>query len=442
MRLSKSIRRIRNTRFSKELWFSLKIVIIYILIGILYIVLSDAALFRIVSVDLFFRFNILMDSFFVIVTALILHSYIYHSLITLRNSEKELKATKETLESFINHTTDPIIMVDLQGTILKVNKAFEQMFGWAAEEIVGRVSPLVHDELRDEEQKLRQIVSSGGQVTGYETIKKRKDGSQVDVSETFSPVRDAAGNIYAFANIIRDITERKRVMEEERKRAEEALKDAEKLKYIYMERERLARDLHDTVAQDIAYANMQLKFITKRVGVIDTAELRKSLHAIYTVLEQGFSELRQTLYNMNHVADLGTFLRDTLDLFEKRTGIATNLQLEGLPDNLDVHFITQVSRIIQETLNNIRKHANATWVDIRIIYTKTQLQIQISDNGCGFDVNGVDNNRHFGLRSIRERCQEIKGNAEVNSIVDKGTQWTFVFNLDHSILNQFLLCEK
>jgi PAS domain S-box-containing protein len=414
----------------------------YIILGILYVILSDATLFRIVSPDSIFRFNIMMDSIFVIITTLMLHSFIYHSLIALRHSEKELKATKETLESFINHTTDPIIMVDLQGTILKVNKAFEQMFGWSAEEVVGRISPLLHDEFKDEEQKLRQIVSSGGQVTGYETIRKRKDGSQVDVSETFSPVRDAAGNIYAFANIIRDITERKRAMEKEHKRAEEALRDAEKMKYIYMERERLARDLHDTVAQDIAYANMQLKFITKRVGIIEIAELRKSLHAIYSILEQGFSELRQTLYNMNHVADLGIFLRDTLTLFEKRTGIVTDLQLEGLPDNLDVHFITQVSRIIQETLTNIRKHANATRVDIRIIYTKAQLQIQISDNGCGFDVNGVDTNHHFGLRSIRERCQQIKGNAEVNSIVDKGTQWTFVFNLGRSVLNQFRLCEE
>ncbi|MGG2065716.1 PAS domain S-box protein [Bacillus sp. S14(2024)] len=144
--------------------------------------------------------------------------------------ECELKTTKELLESFVNNNIDAIIISDREGHILQVNKAFETIFGWSLQEVIGKKLPCVPDFLMDESiEIIRNILSGKSTMTRLETIKQRKNGDLIDVSITISPILDVRGNIMALSAICRDISERKQA-EKERQQLYQQLQESE-LKY-------------------------------------------------------------------------------------------------------------------------------------------------------------------------------------------------------------------
>ncbi|RBW68302.1 PAS domain S-box protein [Bacillus taeanensis] len=148
----------------------------------------------------------------------------------LKRVEEELWATKERLKSFINHNTDAIIIFDLKGHILQANKAYEEIFGWSAQEILGVKLPCVPDFLMDQAQEtIQKIIFGEPAITKRETVRQRKDGSLIDISMTLSPILDSKRNVIALSAIYRDITERKQV-ERELHQLHQQLKESE-MKY-------------------------------------------------------------------------------------------------------------------------------------------------------------------------------------------------------------------
>jgi PAS domain S-box-containing protein len=114
------------------------------------------------------------------------------------------------LTSIVENSSDAIISKDLNGTVTSWNRAAERIFGYAAEEMTGQpILKLIPDDRHDEEPGILERVRRGEQVTQYETVRRRKDGTLIDVSLTISPVMDAKGSIVGASKIARDITERK-----------------------------------------------------------------------------------------------------------------------------------------------------------------------------------------------------------------------------------------
>ena len=144
--------------------------------------------------------------------------------------ECELRATKERLESFINHNVDAIIIVDRERHVLQVNNAYEKMFGRSSQEIIGKKANSIPDFLMGESlRNIQKVLSKESGITRLETVRQRKDKSLVDVSLTISPILDVKGNVIALSAIYRDISERKQA-ERERQRLHQQWKDSE-LKY-------------------------------------------------------------------------------------------------------------------------------------------------------------------------------------------------------------------
>ncbi|WP_223067545.1 PAS domain S-box protein [Paenibacillus caui] len=130
--------------------------------------------------------------------------------ITMRKqAEDELRTTKERLESFLMNNADAIWLVDCEEVVLETNPAFERLFQWRSEEIINKRLPIVPEYLRDQITELHRQVLSGRSITGYETVRLRKDGSLVETSLTLSPVRDTNGHIIGIAGTCRDISEKK-----------------------------------------------------------------------------------------------------------------------------------------------------------------------------------------------------------------------------------------
>src|SRR6185503_5037418 len=115
----------------------------------------------------------------------------------------------------VETTDDAVISKDLNGIITSWNPAAERLYGYKAEEVIGKpVAVLIPAEWPDEESKILARIRRGERIDHYETVRVAKDGRRLDVSLTVSPIHEATGRIVGASKIARDITEQKRTQEE------------------------------------------------------------------------------------------------------------------------------------------------------------------------------------------------------------------------------------
>ncbi|MBX9772938.1 MAG: PAS domain S-box protein [Xanthobacteraceae bacterium] len=129
------------------------------------------------------------------------------------------------LASIVESSDDAIISKDLNGIVSSWNKAAERIFGYTAEEAIGRhITFLIPAERHPEESGIIDAIRRGEHIDHYETVRRRKDGTEIDVSLTVSPIRNASGHVVGASKIARDVTEQKRALEIVRK-ADKELRD-------------------------------------------------------------------------------------------------------------------------------------------------------------------------------------------------------------------------
>ncbi len=116
-------------------------------------------------------------------------------------------------------------------------------------------------------------------------------------------------------------------------------------------------------------------------------------------------------------------LAETVESFQRRTGQGIELQVEGLYTRLPAHQESEVLQILQEALHNIELHAGATRTVVRFLRSATQLELEVRDNGRGFDLRSVAIGRpgHFGLEIMRQRAERIGGRLAIESRPGVGT---------------------
>ena len=123
----------------------------------------------------------------------------------------------QRLASIVESSDDAIVSKDLDGTITSWNRGAERLFGYKAEEIIGKsVTILIPTDRLDEEPQIIERVRRGERIDHFDTVRRRKDGSLIDISLTVSPIKDANGRIIGASKIARDITERKRAHEQQK----------------------------------------------------------------------------------------------------------------------------------------------------------------------------------------------------------------------------------
>jgi PAS domain S-box-containing protein len=139
-------------------------------------------------------------------------------------SERKLFLVSQGLAAIVDNSDDAIVSKDLEtGTIQTWNEAATRMYGYTADEAIGRkIDMVIPNDRLDEERDLRGAIARGEQIQHYETVRQNKDGNLIEVSLSISPVRDASGRIVAAARIARDISQRKK-LEQERERATDLL---------------------------------------------------------------------------------------------------------------------------------------------------------------------------------------------------------------------------
>lgn len=197
------------------------------------------------------------------------------------------------------------------------------------------------------------------------------------------------------------------------------------------ERARLSRDLHDGISQWLVSIKLQVESgIAKLVAQSNKPEVaRASFDRAANQLNDVLGEVRRISHDLRPALldDLG--LAAALDHltreFSENTGIATKFEVDGAIDGLTDVANTVFFRIAQETLTNIKRHANATNVVVRLAGDKNDVKLAVSDDGIGFDVAGIAQHpkRGIGLRNMHERVNAIGGKLELLSS-SEGTQVT------------------
>ncbi|MGF7185905.1 signal transduction histidine kinase [Desulfitispora alkaliphila] len=191
---------------------------------------------------------------------------------------------------------------------------------------------------------------------------------------------------------------------------------------IVEERNRIARELHDGLAQALGFSNFKLKQISRK---INNEEYKNEFKKINEVLDEAYDDVRQHIFglkmNMELEKNFYNIVRNMTEKFQRENNIQVQVSLEGNENKIPFNIKVQMARVIQEALTNVRKHANAKKVKVSIEVNKDVIMLIVEDDGCGFsELNFVEGN-NFGLASMKQRIELVEGEFKVVSVPGKGT---------------------
>ncbi|KEO84841.1 PAS domain-containing sensor histidine kinase [Tumebacillus flagellatus] len=294
----------------------------------------------------------------------------------MKQSEEELRKTKERLEAFISNSADAIWMIDLDDRLLQVNPAFESLFGWTEAEVLGRNLPIVPDFLADEIEEIHRKIKAGARISGYETQRLCKDGRLIHVSATLSPVRNTQGEVIGVSGTCRDITQNKQ--------SEEMLIQTEKLS--------IAGQLAAGLAHEIRNPLTALKGFVKLMSLSQKGQ-SKYLDVMESELERIEMIVSELLVLAKPQASvfkrrrIEAILQDVLTLSETQA-ILHNVQIqpefaEGLPEiDCDENQMKQV--FINFIKNAIEAMpGGGTLRMFASLAGQTHIRVRVQDEGTG-----------------------------------------------------------
>jgi two-component system, NarL family, nitrate/nitrite sensor histidine kinase NarX len=190
------------------------------------------------------------------------------------------------------------------------------------------------------------------------------------------------------------------------------------------ERGFIARELHDSIAQSLAFLKIQMGLLRSDIRSGEPTRIEHTLAELDAGIQESTGDVRELLLHFRtrtNTEDIAPALRTTVQKFEHQTGLKAHLEIEGegLPLPADVQV--QVLHVVQEALSNVRKHARAreVWVEVQ---QAPPWRVEVRDDGCGFEPGGEGPDQtHVGLRIMRERAQRIGATVEVASVPGSGT---------------------
>ena len=321
----------------------------------------------------------------------------------------------EALNSpFFANSPDAIVVVDSEGTIVAANQQVLGLLGHVHDAVVGAaVESLVPAELRKLHESHRATYANEprrrSMGAGLKLKALHRDGSEIPVDIALSPFRadDADYTIAA----IRDATQRIQ--------AETALSQADEWRAIIDDRQRIARDLHDTVIQDIFAAGMGLQALQRR---IDDEDLRHHLGSSVDHLDSVITRLRKVIFNLTHgdeTEPLETAVRRLAVEARNGSNLELGIQVTSevpLPARTQEHLLAT----IQEAMSNAVRHASASRVDVTVKAADGVCCLTVVDDGVGMP-DAAATRPGFGLTNMLNRAQVLGGSCDITSQPDAGT---------------------
>lgn len=344
----------------------------------------------------------------------------------LKMAFEENRAMKEHLESFINHTTDAIHVVDLDGRTTQVNRAFEELFGYEAEVAVGQVLPLVPEHLMEEEQLSLEQLQGGKTLTARETLRVTSSGEWIAVSATTSPIRDKHGEIRAIASITRDMTSRNKM--------EELLRRSEKLTTVGQLAAGVAHEIRNPLTTLRGFLQLQLQ--TKKLNAQHVDLMLSEIDRINLIVGE-FLILAKPQATRFEEKDVRFILGDVISLLDSQAHLC-NIEFITVFEKAECRISCEENQLKQVFINVLKNAIEAMPRGGQITMEIRQedphhVHISITDEGIGIPEDRIpmlgnpfytdkDKGTGLGIMVSQRIIQSHHGTLEIQSKVDVGTK--------------------
>jgi PAS domain S-box-containing protein len=292
------------------------------------------------------------------------------------------------LAAIVESSDDAIVGKDLDGIVFSWNRAAERIFGYTAEEMIGRpIRLLIPADRQSEEDEVLARVRRGDRVDHFDTFRRRKDGTLVPISLTVSPIRDAEGVVVGASKIARDVTERKQA-EEERTRLLMIAQDASRLKDEFLAT--LSHELRTPLNAILGYTRMI------RSGLVAEDKMQRALDTI----DRNATSLTEIIEDVLDVSriisgklrlnvrsvDLPSLIREGLDTVRPAAELR-GIRIESILDSGDAPVFGDPERV-QQVLWNLTSNAvkfteRGGRVQVRLERVNSHVELVVSDTGIG-----------------------------------------------------------
>ncbi len=342
-----------------------------------------------------------------------------------KQTEEEIRRLSKV---FLDGTI-PTIIEDLDGIIQDLNDEAVNAYGWTREELIGKpIKILVPEERHEQANELLNRCKAGEQIRNVEGIRKKKDGTEIQVLLTLSLLTGEGNTFTGIATVATDISERelarKRIALHQENLAmlsNELTMAEEKV------RRRLAISVHDKLGQSLALANFKINELNK---LTKNSEHKKINAEIISFIAEAINESRNITYELSppvlYEMGLTSAISWKLDDIEKNNIIKTSLTDQSKSYKLEEKLQIILYRTINELLQNVIKHSKADNINVSFKLLTNDYRITVADNGIGFDLKATRDKaisqKKFGLFSIIERIKYIGGTVEINTAPNRGTK--------------------
>jgi PAS domain S-box-containing protein len=333
----------------------------------------------------------------------------------LRDQEKELRLITDALPVCIFYT-------DANQCYQFVNQTCEVWFGRSRDQILGKrnYEILGEEAYQAVEMYIKQALE--GQITTYEVALSYSSGKK-HISAIYIPDFDHNAQVRGYYGLIIDISEQRNAALRERKRAEEAS--------ILEERNRMAREIHDTLAQSFTGILVQIGAATQVIED-DLEATQAHLEIIEELARIGLAEARRSVTALRpqllEEGDLHSALHRLVTQMRAAADTALIYKIIGTSFPLPAEVENNLLRIGQEALTNAIKYANAREIRVELVYEAMQCILCVKDDGRGFGVGSIPSADGFGLLGMSERAERIGAQLTIGSQPGQGTEIIVVVN--------------
>jgi PAS domain S-box-containing protein len=318
-------------------------------------------------------------------------------------------------KAVLQQMNEGLFVLDLQGRIVDVNPMTASVLRINENSLRGKA---LTEAMPINAELIKQLEN---QETNPIEITLKKDNSTRQYNLNMTKLKGRHDEFVGKLLLLHDITEQKR--------AQVQLLKQQRVLATLQERDRLARELHDGIGQILGYVSLQAQTALKWVRDGNKNKAESLMERILEVAKDAHADVRESILSLRTGSDPDwsfiPALKKYVDRFQINYGIQAELSIpdEIIDNTFDPAAGVQLLRVIQEAMNNCRKHSGAHILKVVVELDGNKAFITVSDDGHGFDPDRVERegNGHFGLAFMRERMEQIGGSLKIDSAPGGGT---------------------
>lgn len=341
-------------------------------------------------------------------------------------ADQALRVSEERYRALYNDNPSMYFTVDPEGVVLSVNRFGAEELGYAVDELLKRpVFMVCHQEDQAAaRQHLEACLAQPNKVHQWEIRMIRKDSDEIWVRESARAIELPDQRVIILV-VCENITERKRA-EVHIRESHQRLRNLAARLHAVREEERtlIAREIHDELGQVLTGLKIDLSWMMNRLPK-SWKTLPERVRSMISIVDTTLHSTRQLSARLRPpmLDDLGleAAIEWQVEEFAARTGCKCDLRVDDEACGFDADRETAIFRILQESLTNVARHADASRVEVKLSPINGQVVLEVRDNGSGITEDAISGSGSLGLIGMRERAEALGGEVQIRRLPEGGT---------------------